>query len=259
MDFAAYIDQWESLYLSFGGSAPAPAPLRSVLAAVPKRILIIPPHPDDECLMAGLALRAREEAGSEVLVLSFGYGSLESRRKERRREQDEALRVLGFDRFEPQGASLAGDPSGLSHGQILSALEAVNPDAVIIPHGEDFHPTHMRCSKAARSAAWQHVENTGNPLVLYETEYWQPMLHPNLLLPLPSTVVKRMGAALACHSGEISRNPYHLTLPAWLMDQERRGSERVYGPGTRPAQSSIFSQLYRCTPVSNGLTSEASS
>ncbi|NDG84161.1 MAG: hypothetical protein EBX52_03875 [Proteobacteria bacterium] len=259
MDFGRYVDQLESLYLSSGGAAPRPEPLRTVLAEVPKRILLVPPHPDDECLMAGLALRARNEAGSEVLVLSFGYGSLESRRAERRKEQDEALQTLGFDRVEPNGCSGAGGHHEISHGQILSVLEAANPDAVIIPHGEDFHPTHVRCSKTARAAVFQHVENTGSSLSLYETEYWQPMLNPNLLLPLPASVVKTMGNALQRHAGEVSRNPYHLTLPAWLMDQERRGSERVHGAGVRAGRSSIFSQLYRFTRVSSGVTAGVSS
>ena len=45
------------------------------------------------------------------------------------------------------------------------------------------------------------------------------------------------------HKGEVSRNPYHLRLPAWYMDQVRRGSERVLGAGTEAA-TAVFGQLY---------------
>jgi len=250
MDFGHYVDQLESLYLSSGGASVRPASLESTLSFLPKRILLISPHPDDECLMSGIALRAKEEFSSEVWVLPFSFGSRPERQKEREEELEGALRVLEFQRFEIPGHLSFAE---LSHGQILTALNALQPDCVILPHVEDFHPTHVRCSKAARSAVVQYVENTGNSITLLESEYWQPMLHPNLLIPLPTSVVKRMGEALLMHRGEISRNPYHLTLPAWLMDQERRGSERVIGAGASSLQPSIFSQVYRSTLI----TSEA--
>ena len=256
MDFGHYVDQLESLYLSSGGSSARPDSLQSSLSFLPKRILIIAPHPDDECLMSGLALRAKQELSSEVWVLPFSFGSRPERQQERQSELEDALQVLGFYRCE---ARSNGDLNELSHGQILSVLESLHPDGVILPHAEDFHPTHVRCSKAARSAVLQYVgepfENSGKTVALFETEYWQPMLHPNLLLPLPANIVKTMGEALLKHRGEVARNPYHLTLPAWLMDQERRGSERVHGAGTPSSPPSVFSQLYRFTLI----TSEASS
>jgi LmbE family N-acetylglucosaminyl deacetylase len=199
--------------------------------------------------MSGIALRAKHELGAEVWVLPFSFGSRLERQAERSAELDQALRVLGFHRVQAHSNGLGE----LSHGQILSVLDSLHPDCVILPHSEDFHPTHIRCAKAARSAVVQHVESSGSAIALLETEYWQPMLHPNLLIPLPASIVKIMGEALLQHQGEISRNPYHLTLPAWLMDQERRGSERVNGAGGKSPQPSVFSQLYRFTRI----TSEA--
>jgi hypothetical protein len=46
------------------------------------------------------------------------------------------------------------------------------------------------------------------------------------------------------HAGEVARNPYHLTLPAWMMDNVRRGSELVSGPGAA-APGFAFAALYR--------------
>ena len=46
------------------------------------------------------------------------------------------------------------------------------------------------------------------------------------------------------HVGEVRRNPYHLTLPAWMMDNVRRGGEWVGGQG-QAAPEFLFGTLYR--------------
>jgi hypothetical protein len=44
--------------------------------------------------------------------------------------------------------------------------------------------------------------------------------------------------------GEVSRNPYHVRLPAWMQDNVRRGGELVGGQGA-PAPDFPFAALYR--------------
>jgi hypothetical protein len=51
-------------------------------------------------------------------------------------------------------------------------------------------------------------------------------------------------AATSFHVGEVQRNPYHLSLPAWLMDNVRRGAELVGGQGGAAPQFT-FAALYR--------------
>ncbi len=252
MEFAGYVHQLESLYLSSGGIVARPRPIADLLPDVPRRILIIAPHPDDECLMAGLALRAREEVRAEVSVLPYTFGSDPARQAARRSELVAALSVLGFELVDPR------DPStffALSEREILRALDSVSPDLVILPHSDDLHPTHVRCSNESRSAVLRHQNQQQIPITILESEYWHPIREPNLLVPLPASIVAIMGEALMRHQGEIQRNPYHLSLPAWLMDQERRGTERVQGMGSKPRSPSQFSQLYRLTRI----TSEAGS
>ncbi len=243
MDFSDYVDQIEGLYLAgLGaearkafGEAPSPAP---DLPRLPRRILLIAPHPDDECLMAGLPLRAQEEWGASVGVLAYGYGSDPTRQEVRRKELKNSLQVLGFEEvFHESGTSLS------------ERILAFGADAIVLPNRRDSHPTHIRCSEESWHAAQSAVARSGQPILVLETEYWGPMENPHLLIPLPSSVVKKMGRALLCHEGEIARNPYHLSLPAFLMDQQRRGSEAVSGFGRKPV-SSIFAQIYRFTQLS---------
>ena len=42
-----------------------------------------------------------------------------------------------------------------------------------------------------------------------------------------------MIAALAFHAGEVKRNAYHARLPAWMLDNVRRGAELVGGRGAK--------------------------
>jgi hypothetical protein len=47
-----------------------------------------------------------------------------------------------------------------------------------------------------------------------------------------------------CHAGEVRRNPYHARLPAWMLDNVRRGAELVGGRGAK-APDFTFATIYR--------------
>ena len=57
--------------------------------------------------------------------------------------------------------------------------------------------------------------------------------------------------ATTFHVGEVKRNPYHLLLPAWMMDNVRRGAELVGGQGGA-APNFRFAALYRLQKWSQG-------
>jgi hypothetical protein len=56
--------------------------------------------------------------------------------------------------------------------------------------------------------------------------------------------------ALTFHVGEVQRNPYHLALPAWMLDNVRRGGELVGGQGGA-APDFVFATLYRLSRWEN--------
>ena len=57
--------------------------------------------------------------------------------------------------------------------------------------------------------------------------------------------------ALTFHAGEVRRNPYHLSLPAWMADNVRRGAELVCGQGGS-APDFTYATLYRLRRWANG-------
>jgi hypothetical protein len=83
-----------------------------------------------------------------------------------------------------------------------------------------------------------------------ETEFWGQLAKPNLLVESNPGDVADLLAALACHVGEVRRNPYHTRLPAWMLDNVRR-AERVLAPGAS-APDFTFGTIYRLGVWRNG-------
>ncbi len=246
MNFGAYVRSIEKLYQdALSVQLPALPKLSASLADQPKKILILAPHPDDECLMSGFAIRAKEEYGAWVGVQPFSFGSDLKRRADRAAELKQALLHLKFDLVDSR---TSGDDE-LTELDILSALDWAKPDLVILPHVRDGHPTHIRCSQLGVLAVKAYVSRTQSSVHVLYSEFWQSMDAPTMVVPLSADHVIQMGEALMCHAGEVSRNPYHLTMPAFLMDQIRRGSEMASTSGSqaafgKPKIAATFGQIY---------------
>jgi LmbE family N-acetylglucosaminyl deacetylase len=249
MDYAQFVKATESLYLdqlrlTQLGHAPAPLPKLgappstpnaagpgSPPTTLPPAVLIVAPHPDDECLMGSYAFRMKLEWNARVVVFPFTLGSKKERQAERLQELRAACKVLDFEVSEVP--------------DLPAAIAAVRPDFVFSPHAEDGHPAHRRAHEACREAIPAFLAATpGARIQWLQTEFWHAMKAPNLLIPLSAEHVAMMGLALAQHQGEVARNPYHLRLPAWFMDQVRRGSEQVGGAGGSGLADWVFGQLY---------------
>ncbi len=202
-----------------------------------KLLVIVAPHPDDECIIGLLPLRLREECGFEVRVIPATLGSRPERRVARKKELRAACSVLGFKADVPPSAA-----RGMIKAQELSErLDAARPQAVLIPHARDGHATHRAVHKLAVAAldrrpwrAWHVVE----------TEYWHPLVRPNLMVAASAENLGLLCRALACHKGEVARNDYAASLPAWMIDNVRRGAELIGGAGFA-APAFPFATLYR--------------
>jgi LmbE family N-acetylglucosaminyl deacetylase len=235
-DYSAYLQSWVDLVLKNGGRNPIPPNLLKPIGLPESpKILILAPHPDDECLMAGFALRAKEEWGSSIYVLPYSFGSRVERRLQRKNEMKAAIQVLGFELIDPRTDQKL---ERLTMSEFVSACQSIQPDVILSPHPDDHHPAHVEASqmvrdfRVAQAALFSKEGAKKNQITWIQTEYWKHHSEPNFFLPLTMNHVIQMGQALQKHEGEISRNPYHLSLPAWLIDQARRAPEVLGGFGT---------------------------
>jgi LmbE family N-acetylglucosaminyl deacetylase len=233
-DFARLFEAGKSYPL--GGFAPGPRPEIGTNAPT---ALFFAPHPDDECISGGGALRLLREARMNVINVAVTLGSKKERQAERFAELQAACDYLGF-------GLVATGPSGLerinpktrmqdpSHWTdcvkvIRGILQEHQPRVVFFPHEQDWNSTHIGTHFLVLDALRQLPAEFECHVV--ETEFWGQMTDPNLMVEISTADLADMITATTFHVGEVKRNPYHLSLPGWMMDNVRRGGELVGGQG----------------------------
>ena len=216
------------------------------------RALIFSPHPDDECIVGGLALRLLREAKWNVINVAVTLGGKTERRVARLRELRNACALLGFGLMVPREQGLEQITLKSRRQErarwktaikvIAGILVEQRPRVIFMPHENDWHPVHIGTHFLVLDALKTLPD--GFQCYIVETEFWGPMVNPNLLVELDVDGVADLISALACHAGEVRRNPYHARLPAWLIDNVRRGAELVGGQGG-VAPDFTFGAIYR--------------
>ena len=257
--FARLVAEGKSLPLGHispqGKAAPAPdAPT----------VLIFSPHPDDECIIGGFALRLQREAGLRVINVAVTQGSSKTRQEGRLQELTKACAWLSFalEQTAPRGLEKITAKTRAEEPQhwaaavkvIAASLTKNQPRVIFFPHELDWNSTHIGTHFLVMDAL-KTLSPAFNTM-LVETEFWGQMASPNLMVEFSTEDVADMVAALSFHVEEVRRNPFHLRLPAWLIDNVRRGAELVGGQG-EAAPDFMFATLYRVRQWKNGHLEEA--
>jgi LmbE family N-acetylglucosaminyl deacetylase len=232
-----------------GAFEPAPKP---EFGADAPRVLFFAPHPDDECITGGLALRLLRQGRMNVMDVAVTLGSNPARRAGRLEELRNACRCLGFGLILPAPNGLERispktreqDPAHWDAcvKVVAGILDANRPRLILCPHEHDWNSTHIGTHFLVMDALERMPAEF--ECIVVETEFWGQMTDPNLMVEMGAADLADMVAATTCHVGEVARNPYHLLLPAWMMDNVRRGGELVGGQGGK-APDFTFAALHR--------------
>jgi len=239
-----------------GASAPLPRP--QIAPDAPK-VLLFSPHPDDEVIVGGLALRLLREAKWNVINVAVTQGSNKERQSARLQELKACCDCIGFGLEQTASNGLEKvsvttrerDPAlwAQSVRAIAALLAKHQPRLILFPHDLDWNSTHIGTHFLVMDAL--RSSSPGFSCYTAETEFWGQNPAPNLVLELSAQHVADLIAALTFHAGEVRRNPFHLSLPAWMIDNVRRGAELVGGQGG-PAPDFTFATLYRLRKWSGG-------
>jgi LmbE family N-acetylglucosaminyl deacetylase len=257
--YQAFVDGFARL-LTEGegfGSAGLVKPSRPPVAADAPTALIFAPHPDDEVIIGGLPLRLLRELKISVVNVAVTLGSLVDRRAERWQELKNCCDYIGFGLVAPGERGLEGinpvtreqDPQRWSASvkAIAGLLAEHRPSIIFFPHDDDWNKTHIGVHYLVLEA----LSSSDLACQVVETEFWGAMDAPNLMVESSAADVADLVAALSLHVGEVARNAYHLRLPAWMIDNVRRGAELVGGQGGM-ATRFAFATLYRLRGWKNG-------
>jgi hypothetical protein len=203
-------------------------------------------------IIGGLPLRLLRELGWNVINVAVTQGSNKARQAERWSELQECCDYIGFGLLATVKDGLEGinlkarseDPRAWSRSVecIARILSEQKPQAIFFPHDDDWNVTHIGTHHLVVEALRQL--GGGFSCLAVETEFWGAMDTPNLMVESSERDVIDLITALSFHIGEVKRNPYHVRMPAWLMDNVRRGSELVGGQGG-VAPDFMFGTLYR--------------
>lgn len=185
-----------------------------------QKVLIVSPHPDDEILQSALAIRLQQENGLQVINAAVTLGSDKSQRARRLKELNGALKFLKFKSY------ILPESWGQKKNELIKIIKNEKPALIIAPHALDQHLTHQRTSTLVKEST------SGFRGHIAWSEFWSPQQNPNLMIEVPLRIYVKQYKALEFHKGEIERNPYHLRLQSWLIDNVRRGSEIIQRPGS---------------------------
>ncbi len=208
----------------------------------PFTVMILSPHPDDESIVGSLALRLSLENNAHIINIAVTIGSNKERQAERIQELNNACELLQMD------CEYLNENWKIKEKELKSLIQKFQPQLIIAPHTKDFHPAHIKTGELLKKVLLSLKKET---VLVAWSEFWGQMARPNILVEVPNEIVELQMKALEMHVGEVARNPYHLRLPAWMMDNVRRGSEVVGGKGSQ-AGAMAFGVLYQCQLYKNG-------
>jgi len=253
-DYARLLKEGRTFPL--GAFKPAPRP--EIPPNAPKA-LFFAPHPDDECIVGGIAVRLMRQARMNLINVAVTLGSKRERQQARLSELKNACDYLGFnlvttapnglEKINPKSREQDPEHWEACVKAIKGILEQHQPKVVLCPHDRDWNSTHIGVHYLVTDALKQMPASYTPYLV--ETEFWGAMTDPNLMVEISAEDLADMMAATSFHVGEVNRNPYHLLLPPWMMDNVRRGGEVVGGQGGA-APDYAFAVLYRLRKWSQG-------
>jgi len=214
-----------------------------------QKVLLFSPHPDDECITGLLPLRLMREASMQIINVPVTFGSDVSRQAGRAAELKNACGFLGFQCLEV--ASRDGQKSfqPLEKSDVVEILKTVQPAVLFVPHSKDWNSRHIATHFLVMDALAEMPDDFSCTVI--ETEFWGAMDDPNLMVETDAQTLADLMAALSLHTEEVARNPYHLSLPAWMQDNVRRGGELVGGQGGA-VPDFTFATLYRMSTWKNG-------
>lgn len=203
------------------------------------RVAVISPHPDDETLGAGGSILKLKDAGNEVYWINVtdvnirGGGYYERFVKKRAVQIDRVKKYYQIDGF----FNLRFPPAGLSDGmkdvlirEIGKALDATEPDGIILPDYNDAHSDHKYVFEAAYACAKVfrrcYIKRILTMEILSETNFGMPYdpFKPNLYIDI-TDYWERKCEALGIYDNELGNMPFPRSFEAVKAQAAVRGVE----------------------------------
>ncbi len=133
---------------------------KDVPIVVPKKILVIAPHPDDEIISCGGTIMKYQKLGSEIIIVVAtpgigGYAQLSQKESviERRHEElANVKKILNCTIIELNYEDLMVTRKKVA--TMTNLIRDQQPQVILMPHFSDFHRVHRHLSYICREAIY---------------------------------------------------------------------------------------------------------
>jgi LmbE family N-acetylglucosaminyl deacetylase len=133
---------------------------KDIPIVVPKKILIIAPHPDDEIISCGGTILKYQEFGSEIVIIvatpgigGYAQASQKENVLERRHEElSKVEKILDCTIIELNYEDLAVTREKVA--TMTNLIREQQPQVILMPHFSDFHRVHRHLSYICREAIY---------------------------------------------------------------------------------------------------------
>jgi len=176
-------------------------------------VLVIAPHPDDEVIGCGGAIRLRVERGERVSVAFLTSGELglkqlsrEKAWKIRETEARKAARILDLAElhFLRQPDWTLSDHASATAAALKPVLEEARPDVIYLPHPADGHPDHQATLPILRTAL-KRSRRLKPELLAYEV--WTPLAAHDVAVDISKVMPCKL-RALRAHRSQLGGFDY---------------------------------------------------
>ncbi len=183
------------------------------------KVLVIAPHPDDECLGCGGTICRHADRGDRVEAAFLTSGELglkqlprEEAWKIREGEARRAAKILGISALHFLRCSdwLLGDEIERAALALVPLLQEWKPDLIYLPHPLEWHPDHKASLPVVR-AALSRCRNPAPELRTYEV--WTP-LSEYCHVEDVTGVMSRKLKALRAHPSQLKEFNYTTAIRA---------------------------------------------
>ena len=154
------------------------------------KVLLFPPHPDDECITGLFPLRLMRELEKQIINIPVTFGSDVGRQAGRAQELADACAYLGWDNH-----ASAESFQSLDVDDVVCILEKFQLEIIIMPHSKDWNSRHIATHHLVAEAL--ELMPADFSCTVVETEFWGAMDDSNLMVEGDAELV----AATSLYSG----------------------------------------------------------
>jgi N-acetylglucosamine malate deacetylase 1 len=207
------------------------------------RVLVVSPHPDDESVGCGGAIRARVVEGDAVHVIYLtsgergGHGrSAKETASLREEEATEACTILGVECVEFYREPDGGVKATRAVVERLSAkIRDWNPECLYVPHDREMHPDHRASARLVRGVL-SKLGGTGSRTLVLMYEVWTPIQRIDHIVDISAHIETKL-AAIRAHKSQCAV----MAFDEAILGLNRYRGEMHSWPGGNYAE--VFAEL----------------